>query len=168
MGAENWTLRHVGLSVKNMDEAVKYYRSLGGTTDDNPGHILDSENIAGIKTYGKEDAPPWKIKIKMLDLGPLTLELTEPVEGDNFNKTYMDEHGEGANHIAYVVDELDKEVAELESGVEAFEAHASSTGPTCRAAKHCRIRRSGQGRVSRAVDSLGLEYPRFPPGRIHG
>jgi methylmalonyl-CoA/ethylmalonyl-CoA epimerase len=125
MGTENWTLRHVGLSVKNMDEAVKYFRSIGGTTDDNPGHILDSEKIGGLKTYGEENAPPWKIKIKMLDLGPLTLELTEPVEGDNFNKTYMDEHGEGANHIAYVVDNLDEEVAELEAkGVPAM-YHAS-------------------------------------------
>ena len=55
MGAENWTLRHVGLSVKNMDEAVSYFTSLGGKTDDSPGHILDSENIKGIKTYGKTD-----------------------------------------------------------------------------------------------------------------
>ncbi|HEY95728.1 MAG TPA: hypothetical protein G4O15_12410 [Dehalococcoidia bacterium] len=125
MGTENWTLRHVGLSVKNMDEAIKFYTSLGGTTDNNPGRILDSEKIGGLKTYGKDDAPPWKIKIKMLNLGPLTLELTEPVEGDNFNKTYMDEHGEGANHIAYMVDNLDEEVAELEArGVPAM-YHAS-------------------------------------------
>lgn len=123
MGTENWTLRHVGLSVKNMDEAVKFFRSLGGTTDDNPGRILDSETIAGLKTYGKDDAPPWKIKIKMLDLGPLTLELTEPVEGDNYNKTYMDEHGEGANHVAYMVDNLSEEIAELEAkGVPAMYA----------------------------------------------
>ncbi|MBN2238869.1 MAG: VOC family protein [Dehalococcoidales bacterium] len=125
MSAENWTLLHVGLSVKNMDEAVKYFTALGGTTDDSPGHVLDSANIKGIKTYGKEDAPPWKIKIKMLNLGPLTFELTEPVEGDNFNKTYMDEHGEGANHIAYIVDNLDEEVAELEAkGIPAM-YHAS-------------------------------------------
>ena len=115
MGIENWTLRHVGLSVKNMDKAVEYFRSLGGTTDDSPGHILDSAGLDNLKTYGKTEAPPWKIKIKMLDLGPLTLELTEPVEGANYNSTYMDEHGEGANHIAYLVDELEKEVAELEA-----------------------------------------------------
>ncbi len=125
MGAENWTLLHVGLSVKNMDEAVKYFRSLGGTTDDSPGHILDSANIKGLKTYDKEDAPPWKIKLKMLNLGPLTFELTEPVEGDNFNKTYMDEHGEGANHVAYIVDDLDKEVAELKAKGVPVMYHAS-------------------------------------------
>ena len=115
MGIKNWTLRHVGLSVRNIEDAVNYFKSLGGNTDDSPGHVLDSANLENLRTYGQSDAPPWKIKIKMLDLGPLILELTEPVEGDNYNKTYMDEHGEGANHIAYIVDELDKEVAELEA-----------------------------------------------------
>ncbi len=115
MGMENWTLRHVGLSIKNMEEAVNYYKSLGGQADDSPGRVLDSVNFKDFKTYGKTDAPPWKIKIKMLNLGPLTLELTESIEGDNYNQTWMDEHGEGANHIAYGVDELEKEVEELEA-----------------------------------------------------
>jgi methylmalonyl-CoA/ethylmalonyl-CoA epimerase len=115
MGVENWKLWHVGLSVKSVDEAVKYFESIGGKATDMPAMVLDSANFEVIKTYGKTDAPPWKIKIKMLDLGPLSFELTEPVEGDNYNKTYMDEHGEGANHIAFLVDELEKEVAELEA-----------------------------------------------------
>ena len=115
MGMENWTLLHLGLSVKNMDEAVSYYEALGGKTADRPAIILDSANFDNLKTYGKTDAPPWKIKIKMLDMGPLTLELTEPVDGGNYNETYMDEHGEGANHIAFIVDDLAKEVAELEA-----------------------------------------------------
>jgi methylmalonyl-CoA/ethylmalonyl-CoA epimerase len=41
------------------------------------------------------------------------LELTEPVEGGNYNETFMDQHGEGVNHVAYQVDELEKEVKEL-------------------------------------------------------
>lgn len=114
MGMQDWTLVHVGLSIKNMDDAVNYYKSLGGQADESPGHVLDSSRFESLKTYGKTDAPPWKIKIKMLQLGPLTLELTEPIDGGNYNETYMDEHGEGANHIAYRVDDLEKEVAELE------------------------------------------------------
>lgn len=114
MGMDKWTLWHVGLSVKNIEQAVNYYKSLGGKADDSPGNVLDSNNFKEFKTYGKTDAPPWKIKIKMLQLGPLMLELTEPVAGGNYNETYMDEHGEGANHIAYQVDDLEKEVKELE------------------------------------------------------
>jgi methylmalonyl-CoA/ethylmalonyl-CoA epimerase len=115
MGMENWTLWHVGLSVKSVDEAVKYYESLGGKADARPAGVLDSRRLNELETYGKKDAPSWKIKIKMLNLGPLSLELTESVEGDNYNKTWMDEHGEGANHLAYQVDDLAKEVAELKA-----------------------------------------------------
>ena len=124
---ENWTLLHLGLSVKNMDEAVNYFKSLGGQTDDSPGHVLDSANFQDFKTYGKTDAPPWKIKIKMLNLGPLTLELTEPIEGGNWNETFMDEHGEGPNHIAFIVDDLEKEVAELEAKGVLVMYHAKGT-----------------------------------------
>ncbi len=113
MGMDTWTLWHVGLSVKNIDQAVNYYKSLGGKADDAPGHILNSSNFKEFKTYGKTDAPPWKIKIKMLQLGPLMLELTEPVEGGNYNETFMEKHGEGANHVAYQVDDLEKEVKEM-------------------------------------------------------
>ena len=114
MGMDKWTLWHIGISVKNMEQSINQFKSLGGTTaDDAPGRVLDSTNFKEFKTYGKTDAPPWKIKIKMVNLGPLMLELTEPVEGDNFNGTWMEEHGEGANHIAFQVDELEKEVDEL-------------------------------------------------------
>ena len=113
MGMDKWTLWHVGISVKNMDQAVSYFKSLGGTTDENPGRVLDSANFKEYTNYGKTNTPPWKIKIKMLNLGPLTIEMTEPVEGDNWNGIWMAEHGEGVNHIAFQVDELEKEVDEL-------------------------------------------------------
>jgi len=115
MGMENWTLWHVGISVKNMDEAVKYFRSLGGKTDDQPGHVLDSRVFKEFTSYGKTNPPPWRIKIKMLSLGPLMIEMTEPVDGGNWNETWLNEHGEGMNHIAYQVTDLSKEVAELEA-----------------------------------------------------
>ena len=115
MGMENWTLWHIGISVKNMDQAVKYLRSLGGKTDDQPGHVLDSTRFKDFTSYGKRDAPPWKIKIKMMNLGPLTIEMTEPVDGGNWNEIWLNEHGEGANHIAFQVEDLGKEVAELEA-----------------------------------------------------
>ena len=115
MGMENWTLWHVGISVKNMDDAVKWFESLGGKTDDRPAGVLDSTRFEDFTTYGKRDAPPWKIKIKMLSLGPLSIEMTEPVSGGNWNETWLKEHGEGANHIAFQVVDLTKEVAELEA-----------------------------------------------------
>ena len=110
---DNLTLRHVGVVVKDMDKAVEYYKSLGLVSSESPDIILDSQNFEDLKTYGQSNASNWKIKIKMVNIGPLTLELTEPLEGDNVNGQYLDSIGEGANHIAYVVDDLEKETEEM-------------------------------------------------------
>jgi catechol 2,3-dioxygenase-like lactoylglutathione lyase family enzyme len=115
MGMDKWKLLHVGISVRNMDEAVKYFRSLGGKTDDRPAIVLDSRRFKDYWSYGKKDTPPWQIKIKMMELGPLTIEMTEPVSGNNWNEIFLKEYGEGPNHVSFQVDELEKEVAELEA-----------------------------------------------------
>lgn len=115
MGMDKWTLWHVGLSVNNVEEAAKYFESLGGKAAERPGNVLDSKNFKEFESYGRTDAPPWKIKIKMANIGPLGLELTEPVEGDNYNATWLKAHGEGANHIAFQVDNLEAEVNELKA-----------------------------------------------------
>lgn len=115
MGMDKWTLWHVGLSVNNVEEAAKWFESLGGKAAERPGNVLDSANFKEFETYGRTDAPPWKIKIKMATIGPLGLELTEPVEGDNYNTTYLKAHGEGANHIAFQVDDLAAEIEELKA-----------------------------------------------------
>jgi len=115
MGMENWTLWHVGISVKNMDKALEYFQSLGGTPADRPAIVLDSRRFSEFTSYGKTNPPPWRIKIKMLNLGPLGIEMTEPIDGGNWNETWLNEHGEGANHIAFQVPDLGKEVAELEA-----------------------------------------------------
>jgi methylmalonyl-CoA/ethylmalonyl-CoA epimerase len=115
MGMDKWTLWHVGISVKNMDEAVKYFESLGGKADTRPAGVLDSTRFKDFETYGKKNVPPWKIKIKMMNLGPLQIEMTEPVDGGNWNEKWLKEHGEGPNHVAYQVDNLAKEVEELKA-----------------------------------------------------
>ena len=118
---DNWTLRHVGVVVRNMDKAVEYYKSLGLVSSESPDIILDSQKFEDLKTYGQSNASNWKIKIKMVNIGPLTLELTEPLEGDNVNGQYLDSIGEGANHVAYVVDDLEKETEELtKKGIQAI------------------------------------------------
>ncbi len=115
MGVENWTLWHVGISVKNMDEALKWLGSLGATTDDRPAGVLDSRNFKEFSSYGDTNPKPWRIKIKQLKLGPLGIEATEPVDGGNWNETWLKEHGEGMNHVAFQVPDLAKEVAEMEA-----------------------------------------------------
>ena len=59
--------------------------------------------------------PKAELKLKMVQLGSVTLELLQPVEGDFTHKEFLDSNGEGIQHIAFTVDDIDfdKETAKM-------------------------------------------------------
>lgn len=111
---DSWTLWHVGLSVKSIEKSKEYYQSLGGKADDSPVLTLDTSKYGELETYGKKGASPWKIKIKFIQMGPLTVELAEPVEGSSYVQQHIEDYGEGADHFGYLVDDIESELKELE------------------------------------------------------
>jgi 4-hydroxyphenylpyruvate dioxygenase-like putative hemolysin len=46
-------------------------------------------------------------------MGPLGIELLQPIEGETVHKELLESTGEGIGHIAYVVDDLEAETAKL-------------------------------------------------------
>ena len=49
----------------------------------------------------------------MAQLGDIRIELIQPVEGESPSKEFLDNKGEGINHICFSVDDLEKEAAKL-------------------------------------------------------
>ena len=97
---KNWKLHHIAVIVKDIDEAVKYYESLG------------------IATVGREVAFPEAkpaIRAKFVEIGSVPIEFIQPIAGESSNyKEFLDRKGEGVQHIAFAVDNLDEESAKLE------------------------------------------------------
>jgi len=97
----------VGVVVRNMDKAIKFYESLGiGPFVEGPSAIaLDR------KVYGK----PADVKVKgaITQMGRIEFELFEPIEGESIQKEFLDTKGEGVVHIGSYVDDIDREVAKL-------------------------------------------------------
>ncbi|HSB72953.1 MAG TPA: VOC family protein [Candidatus Methylomirabilis sp.] len=99
----------IGVIVRDMDAAVAYYESLGigpfaapaGTAP-----ILDRQ------VHGKP-APDVKNRISTAQMGAVELELVQPVSGNSVQREFLDRHGEGVNHLAFLVEDLDREVARL-------------------------------------------------------
>ena len=50
-----------------------------------------------------------------MTIGGLELELLQPVAGHTVHREQLESVGEGVGHIAYIVDDLEAEVAELEA-----------------------------------------------------
>lgn len=95
----SWKLHHIAVIVRDIDKAVEYYQSLG------------------IASVGREvvfpEAKP-KIRAKFVQIGSVPIEFIQPIEGESSNyKEFLDSKGEGVQHIAFAVDNLDEEMSKL-------------------------------------------------------
>jgi len=100
----NWKFNHIGAVVRDVDKAVEYYQSLG---------IVD-EATDRVTMEGKRA----KLIGRFIHIGSLLIELWQPVRGETVQQEFLNSRGEGVNHIAFHVDDLDKEKDKLvEKGI---------------------------------------------------
>ncbi len=103
------SVHQIGVIVRDMDEAVAFYEGLGigpFESPKGPAPIFDRQ------VYGKP-APDVKNRISTTQMGAVQLELVQPVSGKSLQMEFLQKHGEGINHLAFLVDDLDGEVAKL-------------------------------------------------------
>jgi len=107
-----WRLRHVGIPVRDLDKSIEDYRRLG-IASFQPEFLIDSSKFAEYKVYGKTPDPVVKTRAALGKVGPLGIELLQPVQGETVHKEFLENAGEGIGHIAYAVDDLEAETAKL-------------------------------------------------------
>ena len=121
---EDWKLHHLGLVIKDMDKAVEYFESLG-IGEIGPEEVLDRRGVSDYQVFGhkpKED----KTLARQFKVGPITINLLQPVVGETATCEFMRDRGEGLNHVCLLVDDLEKETRELtEKGVLLMESMTS-------------------------------------------
>lgn len=99
----------IGVIVRDLDEAVRHYEALGvGPFEwtQGPAPIVDRQ------VYGKP-APDVKNRISIARMGALEMELVQPIAGKSVQKEFLEEHGEGINHLGFFVDDIEAETAKL-------------------------------------------------------
>ena len=90
-------IHHIGLLVQDMNKAIEHYTQLG------LGPFRIAEAISAKK-------PDTKIRIGMsYMIGSMGLELIQVVQGNPFYVSYLERHGEGMHHVAFIVDDADIE-----------------------------------------------------------
>lgn len=96
---KDWKLHHIAVIVQDIDQAVQYYESLGIAT-------------VGREVIFPESKP--SIRAKFVEIGSIPIEFIQPIEGEPSRyKEFLDSKGEGVQHIAFAVDNLDEETAVL-------------------------------------------------------
>ena len=92
---------HIGIAVKNLDETLKFY-----------------EDIMGIKCVSKEVVEEQKVRVAFLPIGDTEVELLESTHEDGPIAKFIEKKGEGIQHIAFKVDNIEEAIKELqEKGV---------------------------------------------------
>lgn len=89
---------HIGIAVKSIDEALKFY-----------------EDVLGIKCVSQEVVEEQKVKVAFLPVGDTEVELLESTDEDGPVAKFIEKKGEGIQHIAYKVDDIEKSIEELKA-----------------------------------------------------
>lgn len=88
---------HIGIAVNNLEEALKFYELLG------------------LKAEGTEVVDEQKAKVAFLPCGDSELEILESTSPDGPIAKFIEKNGEGIQHIALRVDDIEAALAELKA-----------------------------------------------------
>ncbi|MCL2596675.1 MAG: methylmalonyl-CoA epimerase [Paludibacter sp.] len=92
-------IEHIGIAVKNLEEAIPYY-----------------ENVLGLKCYSIETVEDQKVKTAFFKVGQTKIELLEPTADDSPIAKYLEKnpHG-GVHHIAFAVENVEQALSDAQA-----------------------------------------------------
>ncbi|AEI13832.1 methylmalonyl-CoA epimerase [Flexistipes sinusarabici DSM 4947] len=79
---------HIGIAVKSLEEAVRFYETLG----------------VSVESY--EEVTSQKVKVAFIKLGDSNVELLEPTSEDSPVAKFLEKKGEGIHHLCYEVNDV--------------------------------------------------------------
>jgi len=95
-------ISHLGMAVKDLDEAREFYRSVFKLESSNP--IIGGDGT---------------LKVSMVKVGEVSIELIEPIGNEGVMAKFLEKRGEGFHHICYQVDDIHAAISSLkELGME--------------------------------------------------
>ena len=91
-------ISHLGMAVKDLEEAREFYRSVFGLESSEP--IIGGDGT---------------IRVSMVRVGNTLIELLQPIGNEGVMAKFLEKHGEGFHHICYEVDDINAEIASIKA-----------------------------------------------------
>lgn len=91
-------ISHLGMAVKDLEEAREFYRSVFGLESSEP--IIGGDGM---------------IKVSMVRVGNTLVELLQPIGSEGVMAKFLENRGEGFHHICYEVDDINAEIASIKA-----------------------------------------------------
>lgn len=89
-------VHHVGIVVRDMEQAMRFYR-----------------DTLGLHVHKLETIQEQGVKAALLNVGDSEIELLEPVVPDTGVARYLERRGEGLHHICFQVDDVESDLEAL-------------------------------------------------------
>ncbi|MNJ33112.1 hypothetical protein D3C77_277910 [compost metagenome] len=105
-------ITQIGIIVRDIEKVSQSYADFLGI--EKPQWFwTDGVEVAQTELRGESSAA--RAKLAFFDCGSLQLELIEPDEHPSTWREFLDEHGEGVHHIAFVIKGMKEKIAVLEA-----------------------------------------------------
>ncbi|MCU7552336.1 methylmalonyl-CoA epimerase [Chitinophagaceae bacterium LB-8] len=91
-------IEHIGIAVKDLEAAIKYY-----------------EDILGLICYSVEEVKDQKVKTAFFKVGQTKIELLESTDPDGPIGKFIEKKGEGIHHIAFAVNNIEGQLQDAAS-----------------------------------------------------
>lgn len=88
-------LYHIGVAVRDLDQAEKAYRALGATF------------------HGRETVVGEGVEVSFVELGGVHIELLRPVTEEGGIASFLRERGQGVHHVAFATGDIDASIVQL-------------------------------------------------------
>ena len=89
---------HIGIAVKNLDETLNFYK-----------------DVLGLDIGGTEVVEEQSVKVAFLPIGDSEIELLESTTEDGPIAKFIEKNGEGMQHIAFKVDNIEEAIEYMKS-----------------------------------------------------
>lgn len=90
-------IEHIGIAVKDLDSAIRYY-----------------QDVLGLKCYNIEEVADQKVRTAFFKVGQTKIELLESTSPDGTIAKFIEKKGEGVHHMAFAVEGIESALAEVE------------------------------------------------------
>ncbi len=97
-GLNEYKVDHLGIAVKSLDTALKFY-----------------QETLGMTVSMRESVAQEKVNVAMLPCGGPRLELLEPTSPESAIGKFLEKRGEGLHHVALLVPDLNAAVERLKA-----------------------------------------------------
>lgn len=87
-------ISHIGIAVKDLDKAIEFYKKIG----------LEVESTEVVESQ--------KVKVAFIPVGDVRIELLAATSEDSPIAKYIEKKGEGIQHLALEVDDVEESIKE--------------------------------------------------------